>query len=42
VKSLVQHLNGSIEAISEPIDDSAIYLTTFIVTLPINLETTKP
>jgi signal transduction histidine kinase len=41
VKSLVQHLNGTIEAISEPIEDSATYMTTFIVTLPINLETVK-
>jgi signal transduction histidine kinase len=41
VKSLVQHLNGTIEAISEPMEGSPAYLTTFIVTLPLNLETAK-
>jgi signal transduction histidine kinase len=38
VKSLVQHLNGSIEATSEPIEAGQSYETCFKVTLPQNLE----
>lgn len=38
VKSLVQHLNGSIDATSKPIDEGQSYETCFKVTLPQNLE----
>ncbi len=38
VKSLVQHLNGAIEATSVTIPDSQSYETCFTVTLPQNLE----
>ena len=34
VKCLVQHLNGSIEVTSNPVDNSAAYETCFTVTLP--------
>jgi signal transduction histidine kinase len=34
VKCLVQHLNGTIEVVSNPINDSAVYETCFTVTLP--------
>lgn len=38
VKSLVQHLNGTIEATSVAVPDSQSYETCFTVTLPQNLE----
>ena len=41
VKSLVQHLNGTIAVISEPIANSASYETCFTVTLPQILEISK-
>jgi signal transduction histidine kinase len=34
VKYLVEHLNGTIEVASEPVDDSNVFLTTFTVKLP--------
>jgi signal transduction histidine kinase len=41
VKSLVQHLNGSVAATSEPIAGKPICETIFTVTLPIHLDTVK-
>jgi signal transduction histidine kinase len=41
VKSLVQHLNGDITATSEPTEDAQSFLTSFVVTLPQNLEIGK-
>lgn len=41
VKSLVQHLNGTITATSAPIADSSSYETCFTVTLPLTLEVGK-
>jgi signal transduction histidine kinase len=41
VKSLVQHLNGKVTATSELHQESQSYETTFIVTLPQNLEIGK-
>jgi signal transduction histidine kinase len=34
VKHLVDHLNGTIDVTSEPVDDCGLYLTTFTVKLP--------
>ncbi|MGI0493480.1 ATP-binding protein [Alkalinema pantanalense CENA528] len=42
VKSLVQHLNGSIIATSNPIPDSQSYETSFVVTLPQAPDLPKP
>jgi signal transduction histidine kinase len=41
VKSLLQHLNGSITVTSEPCPGRSEYETTFTVTLPLTLDTVK-
>jgi signal transduction histidine kinase len=41
VKSLLQHLNGSVSATSDPLPGKTGHETTFTVMLPINLDSTK-
>jgi signal transduction histidine kinase len=41
VKSLLQHLNGSVSATSDPLPGKTGHETTFTVMLPINLDATK-
>lgn len=38
VKYLVEHLNGAIEVTSEPINNSQVYKTTFVIKLPLTGE----
>jgi signal transduction histidine kinase len=41
VKSLLQHLNGSVSATSDPLPGKTGHETTFTVMLPINLDAAK-